>query len=53
MIVYVYEKKTNTKIETIKNVFRISSDKDSFKLHDEEGVKRIDKENIKLVVYAF
>ena len=53
MIVYIYDKKTNSKKETYKNVYRISSNKDSFKLHDEEGLKIINKQGVKLVVYGF
>lgn len=53
MIVYIYDKKTHKKINSFNNVYRIASDKDSFKIHDEEGLKTIHKQGIKLVVYGF
>ena len=52
MIVYIYDKKTNEKKESFKNVYRISSNKDNFKIHDEEGEKNISKQGVKLVVYG-
>lgn len=53
MIVYIYDKKTNSKKETIKNVYRISSNKDNFHVHTDEGLKQVQKQGIKLVVYGF
>lgn len=53
MIVYVYDKKTNEKVETIKDVFRVSANKDNFVVHNNGETINIPKKGIKLVVYGF
>lgn len=53
MIVYVYDKKSNEKVETVKDVYRVSSDKDSFIVHTTDGIEKIQKKGRKLVVYGF
>lgn len=53
MIVYVYDKKSNVKVETIKNVFRVASNEEDFKIHTENGIESVPKKGIKLVVYGF
>lgn len=53
MIVYVYDKKSNVKVDTIKNVFRVASNEEDFKIHTEKGIESVPKKGIKLVVYGF
>lgn len=52
MVVYVYNKKTNEKVETFKNVTGVISDKEEFLIIMEE-TKKVKKKGIKLVVYGF
>lgn len=53
MIVYVYNKHTNEKLDVIKNVYRVASMKENFNIFTEEGIERIKKNDIKLVIYGF
>lgn len=53
MIVYIYDKKTNVKKETVKGVYRVASCKEHFRLYTDEGITPIQKQGIKLVVYGF
>lgn len=53
MIVYIYNKKDNTKIATVKNCVSVFSDKEEFLIIAEGGTKTINKKGIKLVVYGF
>lgn len=53
MVVYIYDKKTNKKIETVKDVTRVSSCKEHFRLYTPEGITPVDKQGVKLVVYGF
>lgn len=53
MIAYVYNLKENNRIDTYKNVNKVSSTKTQFKLHTDEGVVSVKKDNIKIVIYGF
>lgn len=54
MLVYIYDKKTNEKLETFKNCMGIISDKKKFLIITEDDkTKEIEKKAIKLVVYGF
>ena len=53
MLVYIYNKRTNEKVETIKNVEGILSKETTFKIKTADGFKEVEKKNIKLVVYGF
>ena len=51
-MVYIYNKKTNQKIETIKDVYRIASKEKNFHVYIPNDIRQIPKDNIKLIVYA-
>lgn len=53
MIVYIYDKKTNKKKETLKNVNEIKSLDERFLIHYDNNILQVPKRNIKLVVYGF
>ena len=53
MIVYVYNKHTNEKLDVINNVRNIVSLRYSFKLHVNGEIITIEKNDKKLVVYGF
>ena len=53
MIVYIYNKETNQKLNVYKNVTTVTSTKNFFQLVREDNVIAVDKDNIKLVVYGF
>ena len=53
MIVYIYDKKTNKKKQTLKNVNEIKSLEERFLIHYDDSILQLPKRNIKLVVYGF
>ena len=53
MTVYIYDKKTNEKKNTFRDVFRIESGEKEFKICNDENAFYVDKNSIKLVVYGF
>ena len=53
MVVYIYDKKTNKKVETVKDVYRVASCDTHFRLYTPDGITPVDKQGIKLVVYGF
>lgn len=53
MIVYVYDKKTNVKKQTLKNVSSVSSLNGRFLIDTPEAHVYIEKDGIKLVIYGF
>lgn len=53
MIVYIYDKKTNRKKETLKNVQEIKSLDERFLIHYDSNILQVPKRGNKLVVYGF
>ena len=53
MTVYVYDKQTNHKKETIKNAYNITSSDNRFLIDNEKGRFINEKDHNKLVVYGF
>lgn len=53
MIVYVYDSKTNEKLQTFKNVTTVCSMPDKFLVLLDGNSIFVEKDNVKLVVYGF
>lgn len=53
MIVYIYDKKSNRKKETYKDVTEIISLDERFLIHKKETIVQVPKRGNKLVVYGF
>lgn len=53
MIVYVYNKESNTKISTFKNVDKVESTAGRFVLWTGLIPMNVPKDNIKIVIYGF
>lgn len=53
MIVYIYDKKTDKKIDAHKGVTEVKSTKNYFHILKKDQIVTVDKGPVKLVVYGF